>query len=428
MTHYSHKSDFEREILTFIKKDFKPNFGLLGDKFKKNPLWQKLKDTGTQLWLDTGSISDAQELWTQEFTALTTNNTLLNRQVQTGRYDSLIAEAAEMLDSFGLNQKDMMLEIAFILNAYHGLSLVETFDCYVSVEEHTDLANDLDGAIDYARRFYAICPERFFVKIPFTPAGVLATRKVSAEGIPVNQTLGFSARQNYLMARITKPKFVNVFLGRLNSFVKDNDLGDGSFVGEKAVLASQTVVSELRINNLSPSRQIGASLRSPDQIDSLAGLDVMTIPPKVAQQFLQLDLKPENISDKTKMDYIPGLNEGIDPKASRLDTLWDIEPEYVDCVEQLEKENLDNYTANDLITFFQEYGYGDIFYRFSDSQINTSMEEGKIPKLNNWTQLLADKSIGLDTLMNLAGLNSFKADQKAMDDRVKSVLTKAAKI
>jgi hypothetical protein len=37
---------------------------------------------------------------------------------------------------------------------------------------------------------------------------------------------------------------------------------------------------------------------------------------------------------------------------------------------------------------------------------------------------LADKSIGLDSLMNLAGLRSFATDQKAMDDRVRQVLAK----
>ena len=61
-------------------------------------------------------------------------------------------------------------------------------------------------------------------------------------------------------------------------------------------------------------------------------------------------------------------------------------------------------------------------YRFNDSQIKTSFEEGKIPKLENWKDALADKSVGLDTLMDLAGLNSFATDQKAMDDRVVAVL------
>ena len=145
-----------------------------------------------------------------------------------------------------LTEKQRILEIAFILNAYHALRLVEQFDCFVSVEEHTDLASEVDLAIEYAQRYHAICPERFIVKLPFTPAGLLATRKLSKEGIPINHTLGFGARQNYVIARIAQPKFVNVFLGRLNSFIIDNGLGDGAYIGEKATLASQAAIRKLR--------------------------------------------------------------------------------------------------------------------------------------------------------------------------------------
>jgi transaldolase len=55
----------------------------------------------------------------------------------------------------------------------------------------------------------------------------------------------------------------------------------------------------------------------------------------------------------------------------------------------------------------------------------TSTKEGKIPKLENWKDALADRAIGLDSLMNLAGLNSFVADQKAMDERVREVLARS---
>jgi transaldolase len=182
--------------------------------------------------------------------------------VQTGTYDGLIAEAADLLFSFpDLTEREFMLEMAFILNATHGLRLVERFDAHVSVEEHTDLAHDIERSVEYARRYYAVCPERFYVKIPFTPAGLLATRRARQEGIPVNHTLGFSARQNYVITRVAWPNFVNVFLGRLNGFIAENDLGSGEYVGEKATLASGGgPLPEGRSRN--PTYQIGASFRS----------------------------------------------------------------------------------------------------------------------------------------------------------------------
>ena len=420
------KAGLSREIQEFVRKGFSPRFGRLKEGFSTQPIWRRLRELGTELWLDTGSIKDSQQLWTQEFSALTTNNTLLNKEVQTGRYDSLVKEAAQLLMATPqLTDHERMLEFAFILNARHALRLVEEFDAYVSVEEHTALAHDVEQAVDYARRYYAVCPERFIIKIPFTPAGLLATRRLSAEGIPVNHTLGFSARQNYLIARIGKPAYVNVFLGRLNSFVAGNQLGDGTYVGEKATLASQAAVRKLRQMNLTDSRQIGASFRAGKQVLDLAGVDVMTMPPKVASELLSMGLAPDQIADRTAADYRPPLNEGVDPDAIRLNTLWDVGEELVACADALEKENLDSFTPDDLIDFFKDHSCADVMVCWSDSEIATSTAEGKIPRLENWQDALADKLIGLDSLMNLAGLNSFATDQKAMDERVRDVLTKA---
>jgi len=419
------KSDLCREIYDFVRVGFSPRFGQLKESFKTNPLWRRLRELGSELWLDTGSIEDSQKLWTQEFSALTTNNTLLNREVQTGRYDSLVPEANQMLVKHSeLNEQERILEIAFVLNARHALKLVEKFDAYVSVEEHTSVAHNVEQAVDYARRYHAICPERFIVKIPFTPAGLLATRRVSAEGIPVNHTLGFSARQNYVISRIGRAAYVNVFMGRLNSFVASNELGDGSYVGEKATLASQAAVGKLREMKVTPSKQIGASFRTGAQVRDLAGIDVMTIPPKVASEFLSMGIAADQVTDKTTMDYSPGLNEDVDAHAIRLDTLWDINDELIGCVDALEKENLDSFTPDDLVDFFRDHNCGDVMVRWSDSQIATSTAEGKIPRLENWRDALADRSIGLDSLINLAGLNSFATDQKAMDERIRQVLAK----
>lgn len=420
------KSELDRAVHEFVRRDFSPRFGKLEQRFGTEPQWRRLRELGAQLWLDSGNIEQITQVWTREFAALTTNNTLLNKEIQTGRYDDLILESAELLDRWPqLSEDERILEITFILNASHALRLVETFDAYVSVEEHTDLANDVDRAVGYARRYHAICPERFFVKIPFTPAGVLATRKLAAEGIAINHTLGFSARQNYLIARIAKPAFVNVFLGRLNSFVADNGLGDGSYIGEKATLASQLAIRRLREEKITGSRQIGASFREGSQVRDLAGIDVMTIPPKVAGEFLSMEMPVEELVDKTSKHYRAGINDESSRKTARLDTLWQIDDKLVACIERLEKENIGSFTPADLVDFFEGCGCGDVLVRSSDSQVKTSAAEGKIPKLDNWKEPLADKSIGLDSLMNLAGLNSFATDQEAMDRRVKEVLSKA---
>jgi transaldolase len=422
----SASQSIEARIHEFLQSGFSPRFGKVDPGLGSEQRWQKCRDLGTELWLDTGNIEDISQCWTREFSAVTTNNTLLNKEVQTGRYDKLVADIRKMLEDYNLDEKQKKMEYAFVLNAYHALRLVEKFDAYVSVEEHTDLAFDTQAALEYARRYYAICTQRFFVKMPFTPAGLLATRKAANEGIPVNHTLGFSARQNYVIARIGRPKFVNVFLGRLNAFVKDNGLGTGDFVGERATIASNAVVKRLRLNGAAPSRQIAASLRDGPQVASLVGVDVLTMPPTVASQYMEMQVPPEQITDQSGADYTVGVSSAGDIEKYGLNMLWEVPDRLIRCIDKLEKDDLEKYTSDRLIDFFRENGCGDLMVRWSDRQIETSMKEGKIPRLENWMDALSEKKIGLDSLMNLAGLCSFTADQKAMDDRVRSVLKKAS--
>jgi transaldolase len=59
-----------------------------------SPFWRGLRALGSELWLDTGDITAAGALWTGEFSALTTNNTLLNKEIQTGVYDASTINAS----------------------------------------------------------------------------------------------------------------------------------------------------------------------------------------------------------------------------------------------------------------------------------------------------------------------------------------------
>ena len=239
-----------------------------------HPVWSRLNEVGTELWLDTGDLDDAERLWSAEFTALTTNNTLLSKEVGKGIYDPLIQSAVADLRALApeLDDETLVGEVGILRNAHHGLRLVEKFGCRVSVELHTDLAHDLAAALCVARRLHAACPSHFIVKVPLTPTGILVARRLVNEGIPVNFTLEFSARQNYVVARLANPDYVNVFLGRLNAFVADHALGDGRMVGEKAALASQRALLELRQHG-GQTRQIAASLRESEQVLALAGLE-----------------------------------------------------------------------------------------------------------------------------------------------------------
>jgi transaldolase len=316
------KLDFGQKISGLVH-DFVLEKSRAGEKalvFSSDPFWKGLQGTGTRLWLDTGDIDAAARQWTSEFSALTTNNTLLNKEVQKGIYDAVIKEAGGLLGARAGDQR--VLEIAFILNALHGLRLVKVFDAQVSVELHTATADDVEAAVAYGRRFSRISPSHFIVKVPLTAAGLIATRILRREGIPVNFTLGFSARQNYLAARFASPSYVNVFLGRLNAYMTENSLGDGLLVGEKATLASQAAVTGASARAREPTLQIAASMRGGSQVRDLAGVDVMTMPlATAAEARAGLDGRWQS---RVREVYRVSCAPGVDEPPLRLSTLWDI--------------------------------------------------------------------------------------------------------
>ncbi|NLF29553.1 MAG: transaldolase [Planctomycetes bacterium] len=417
-------SELGRKAEALVRESHRPEGG--EGRFPSHPLWRRLRELGTELWLDSGDIEEISDVWTREFSGLTTNNSLLNKEIQKGTYDALIERTAEMLDAYPLlTEEDRRLEVAFVLNTHHALRLVERFDAHVSVEEHTVLAGDLAAAINYARRFHALYPTRFYVKMPFSSASLLATRRVSDENVLVNHTLGFSARQNYLITRIGRPLFVNVFMGRLNSVVQANGLGSGEGVGEKAVLASQAVVKSLRQTMGLKTRQIAASLRSGDQVARLAGVDVITLPPRVAREFIDSGIEPGDLRDRTGEPVDLGVDDAAAAERIGLPALWDVDERVVRCADALEQERLATFTPVRLEGFFQRHDCADLLVRWSDQDVALSAEEGKIPSLDHWRARLESGEIGLDSLMNLAGWNSFRADQEAMDEHARQIMAGA---
>jgi transaldolase len=417
--------NLESRVHEFVREGFTHTFGKSTVTAKDDPEWRKLRDAGTRLWLDTGDIDEAAKLWNSSFDALTTNNTLLNKEIQKGIYDDLVAKAARaVLDAApDIDEQDLVLEIAFILNAHHGLRLVDKFDAFVSVELHTDLSNDVDRTVAYGKRYFAICPERFYVKVPLTPAGYLGARKLVQAGIPINFTLGFSARHNYVAALLTKPDYVNVFLGRLNSVVADNKLGDGHNVGEKATLATQRELLDLRKTGRTKSKLIAASIRSGEQIGALAGVDVFTMPTKAAGEYRAKPL-PKVTSQVANDPDVP-LASGVTLAQFNGESLWTVPQKFKDAVEQLLKQNLDALQPADLQTHFEKAGFPGFLPRWSAADTQTATKDGKIPVYATWKDRLAAEKVGLDALMNLSAFYSFSTDQKALDDRIRSLLKKA---
>lgn len=161
-------------------------------------------------------------------------------------------------------------------------------------------------------------------------------------------------------------------------------------------------------------------MRDGRQVATLAGLDVYTMPPKVAEQYRQ---EPATeIASAVDADPPVAFAEGVRLEDFNGATLWEVPEPFQDCVESLLKKDLDRLSPADLQTHFEQAGYGDFLPRWSQTDLETIASDGKIPVFRTWQDQLSAGRIGLDALLNISGLCSFATDQQAFDERVRSLL------
>jgi transaldolase len=401
---------YNEKLSDFIKSDIdeKPV------AVRYDPFWQSLRSTGTELWLDTGDMDEAEANWTAEMTALTTNNTLLNNEIQKGIYDAFVPRALDLVSHLPVD--DQVKEIAFILNAHHGLRLAKKFGGMVSVELHTDTAYDIEAIVSYGLRYRELCPGQFIVKVPYTPEGFIGARLLHEKGVRINFTLEFSARQNTLVTLVARPNYLNVFLGRIGAFLVDNRLGDGSGAGENAVLSSQEWVTRLSGETGFRTRQIAASLRNFTQLDLLAGVDVYTMPPKVASAGRK-SLSGLFESRLTTRYDVPLTDEAA---GLGIEKFWEVSKNVVELGRYL-GSHLPS-TGEEVVRLAHEAGLSDMFPVMSEADKKRITAEGKIPVLASWRERLLSGELAPDTMLTLAGLASFTSDQQKLDDRVRGII------
>lgn len=113
------------------------------------------------------------------------------------------------------------------------------------------------------------------VKIPMTPDGMKAVRRLAMEGIKVNVTLVFSASQALIAAKVGA-SYVSPFVGRLD---------DISHVGMDLVRDIRTIFRNYDL----PTRVLVASVRNPVHLveAALAGAHVATMPAAVLHQLFK---------------------------------------------------------------------------------------------------------------------------------------------
>jgi transaldolase len=148
------------------------------------------------------------------------------------------------------------------------------------------VSDDVDGMIAEGRAL-AELHEHVVVKVPFSAAGLAATRALSSEGIRINMTLVFSANQALLSAE-AGATYISCFMGRLDDISVDST----------AVL--REIVETLRPGGYT-AQVLAASIRNPEHVVIAAklGCEVATVPAKVLRQMLDHPLTTAGIEKFT---------------------------------------------------------------------------------------------------------------------------------
>lgn len=169
----------------------------------KNPL-QQLLDFGQSFWMDTISREiirgGAMKRMIREdgLRGVTSNPDIFQKAISgSDLYDDQIKKLA--LAGKNVSEIYEALAVEDIKKAADVLKPVHTeskgVDGYISLEVSPYLAFDKEGTIEEAHRLWkAVDKDNVLIKVPATPEGIQAIRRLIADGISINVTLIFSLK------------------------------------------------------------------------------------------------------------------------------------------------------------------------------------------------------------------------------------------
>jgi transaldolase len=167
----------------------------------KNRL-QALHDVGQSIWLDSidrRMLHDGEldrRIRDDALTGMTSNPTIFQKALASSNaYDDQITEAEEKdLTSWEVFELLETTDVRDACDKFAGVfSATRGGDGYVSIEVSPGVSNSADATVEEARRLWrTVDRPNVMVKVPGTPEGAIAVRRLIGEGINVNITLLFA--------------------------------------------------------------------------------------------------------------------------------------------------------------------------------------------------------------------------------------------
>ena len=201
-----------------------------------------------KIFIDTADLDEIRELasW-GVIDGVTTNPTLVKKS--------------------GRSFKDIINEIFKIVDGPISLEAVS--------EKADDMVKEAKSLVSKVSEKYR---KNVTIKIPMTPEGLKAVKKLKKEGIKTNVTLVFSANQALLAAK-AGATFVSPFIGRLDD------------IGQEGMQIIEEIM-EIFVNYDIETEVIVASIRHPIHVIQAAslGADIATVPPGIIRKMVKHSL------------------------------------------------------------------------------------------------------------------------------------------
>src|SRR5580693_2745455 len=207
-------------------------------------------------------------------------------------YQHLVEQAAEQALKIGGSHEEMAAEFIDHMFVLFGSEILKEVPGRVSTEVAARLSFDTTGTIAKARKLISlyektgVARQRILIKIASTWEGIRAAELLEKEGIHCNLTLLFSFAQAVACAE-AGVTLISPFVGRIYDWYKKEG-------GGKEIPADQDpgVASVTRIYNYFKkygykTQVMGASFRNVNQIERLAGCDLLTISPDLLDKLEQ---------------------------------------------------------------------------------------------------------------------------------------------
>jgi transaldolase len=235
---------------------------------------------------DTGDLEAVRQYQPED---CTTNPSIVLGALSTPAFSETVARAVKEGRAAGHNAAGIALDLTVAV----GAELAQLVPGRVSTEVDARLSFDIDKSVARAHEIIkayeskGIARESVLIKLASTWEGIRAAERLKREGIDCNLTLLFSLAQAKACAD-AGVFLISPFVGRITDWYKAKTGKTYTAEDDPGVQSVRQIYAHYKEHGIE-TVVMGASFRSVEQIEALAGCDRLTIAPALLDGLAKAD-------------------------------------------------------------------------------------------------------------------------------------------